>query len=183
MGHLDLEGRLRIRSAASTVSAFVAIFALWAAFARPGALGAGGEVGKAAPDFALRDLGGRTLRLSHHRGKAVFLNFWATWCIPCRIEMPSMEAIYKDYRGKGLEILAVSLDQGPVSEVEAFVKEYKLSFPILLDPGMEVAQKYRVLGLPSTYLIGRSGRIVGREVGGRDWTEPAHRKLIEDLLR
>jgi peroxiredoxin len=141
------------------------------------------EVGYLAPDFALPTLDGQTVRLSDFRGKkAVFLNFWATWCSPCRLEMPTMETAYQDYKGRGLEILAVSLDAGPKSAVKNFMQELKLTYPALQDPDMEVLRLYRMFSLPASFLIDKQGIIRFREVGYRDWTDPESRKLIEAIL-
>ncbi len=144
-------------------------------------------VGHAAPDFTAPDVHGRPVRLAEYRGKqAVLLNFWATWCVPCRLEMPTMEQAYRDYKGRGLEILAVSIDVGhpPVVAVTVvqFMEELKLTFPALLDPDMEVARRYRVFGIPITFLIVREGIIRCREPGFRDWTTPESRKKLEALL-
>lgn len=141
------------------------------------------EVGYLAPDFALPDLAGRTVRLSDFRGKtAVFLNFWATWCPPCRTEMPTMERAYQAYRDHGLEILAVSVDTGPKETVQAFMAELKLSFPALLDPDMAVLHAYQIPGLPASILIDRQGVIRTVEIGYRDWYSAESRKRLETLL-
>jgi peroxiredoxin len=142
------------------------------------------EVGHLAPDFALPSLDGQTVRLSDFRGKkAIFLNFWATWCVPCRLEMPTMETAYQEYKGRGLEILAVSLDAGSKSVVKNFMSELKLSYPALLDPKMEVLNLYRQFSIPSSFLIDRQGIIRHRELGYRDWTTPESRKLLETILK
>ena len=145
-------------------------------------------VGHAAPDFTAPDLHGRLIRLADFRGKhAVLLNFWATWCVPCRLEMPTMEQAYHEYKGRGLEVLAVSIDVGHLPVVAAtvtqFMEELRLTFPALLDPEMEVARRYRVFGIPITFLIDREGIIRAREPGFRDWTSPESRRLIEQVLR
>ncbi len=139
------------------------------------------QIGKPAPDFSLPSLGGKKVTLSEFKGKAVFLNFWATWCPPCKDEMPSMEKIYREQKGK-LEILAVSIDKGS-KEVEAFKKEYDLSFPILLDPDNLVAALYELAFVPTTYLIDRAGNVVFRETQYRDWTDPEARKLLDKVLK
>jgi peroxiredoxin len=142
------------------------------------------EVGYLAPDFALPDLAGRTVRLSDFRGrKAVFVNFWATWCPPCRAEMPTMERAYLAYRDRGLEILAVSVDTGPKDRVAAFTQELKLTFPALLDPDMAILYAYRIPGLPGSVLIDRRGVIQSVEIGFRDWDTPESRDKLERLLR
>ncbi len=148
------------------------------------ALEARPEVGYLAPDFALASLNGQTVRLSDFRGKeAILLNFWATWCAPCRLEMPTMDKAYQEYKSRGLEILAVSLDAGSKSVVKSFMQELKLEFPVLLDPEMEVLRLYRMVGIPASFLIDKQGIIRHREVGYRDWTTPESRKLLEAILR
>ena len=144
-------------------------------------------VGHAAPDFTAPDVHGRPIRLADFRGKrAVFLNFWATWCVPCRVEMPTMEQAYREYKERGLEILAVSVDVGHLPAVVAaaaqFMEELKLTFPALLDPEMEVARRYRVFGIPITFLIDREGIIRAREPGFQDWTTAESRRKLEELL-
>ena len=148
------------------------------------ALEARPEVGYLAPDFALPSLDGQTVRLSDFREKkAIFLNFWATWCIPCRLEMPTMHTAYQEYKNRDLEVLAVSLDAGSKSVVKNFMQELKLDFPVLLDPDMEVLRLYRMVGIPASFLIDKQGIVRHREVGYRDWTTPESRKLLEAILR
>ena len=136
-----------------------------------------------APDFALPDLTGRTISFSELKGKPVLLHFWATWCHPCRTEMPSLERAYQDYRAAGLVIVAINVDQGPQAQVETFVKDSSVTFPVLVDPKWTAAEAYDVFGaVPTTYLINRAGQIVAR-VGGVDWTQPVARNALEALLR
>jgi DsbE subfamily thiol:disulfide oxidoreductase len=134
-----------------------------------------------APDFTLLDPGGKRVSLQDFRGKVVFLNFWATWCESCREEMPSMERLYREYKGKGLEIVAVNVkDKQP--DALAFVKELKLNYPILMDPEGEVGLLYGAFGLPVTYLIDRKGVVLARLWGPADWYSPAARKFIAALV-
>lgn len=135
-----------------------------------------------APDFALTTLSGASFRLSEVRGKVVLLNFWATWCVPCRTEMPTLEELYQLYKHRGLEVVAVNLDALSTAGVEAYVKEVKVTFPIVLDPSWSTARAYRVVGLPTTYLIGRTGNVVVREVGERNWSDGISRIAVEGLL-
>jgi DsbE subfamily thiol:disulfide oxidoreductase len=135
----------------------------------------------AAPDFTLPDPRGKKVSLQDFRGKVVFLNFWATWCESCREEMPSMERLYQEYKGKGLEIVAVNVkDKRP--DALAFVKELKLNYPVLMDPEGEVGLLYGAFGLPVTYLIDRKGVVLARLWGPADWYSPASRKLIGALV-
>ena len=134
-----------------------------------------------APDFTLPDPGGKKVSLENFRGKVVFLNFWATWCESCREEMPSMERLYREFKGKGLEIVAVNIkDKRPAAL--AFVKELKLNYQVLMDPEGEVGLLYGAFGLPVTYLIDRKGVLLARLWGPADWYSPAARKLIAELV-
>ncbi|MGH8057753.1 MAG: peroxiredoxin family protein, partial [Candidatus Entotheonellia bacterium] len=136
-----------------------------------------------APDFVLPDVEGRSVRLRELRGKLVLLNFWATWCAPCRIEMPSMERLYQTFKKAEFALLAVSIDRQGTQMVRPFVEELKLTFPILLDQTMEVSRQYGLRGLPTTYLIDPEGRLIGAAVGGRDWHSTGAKALIAALLR
>ncbi len=118
-----------------------------------------------APDFTLLTLEGDTLRLSALRGQRVVLNFWATWCPPCRAEMPAFEKAYQRYRDQGLIIVAVNEAEDP-TVVAAFRNELGLTFPIVLDTRMEVGEQYRVRFLPTTYFIAPDGTIIERVEGG-----------------
>ncbi len=142
----------------------------------------GPELGRPAPGIGLADVGGGTHRLSEHKGSAVLLNFWATWCVPCRAEMPSMEQAYRRLRGKGLVVLAVNLDAGGRGPVMDFVRELGLTFPVLLDPQGTSSRAYHLLGLPTSFLIDRQGRIAAREIGPRDWSRGEPLKQLQALL-
>ena len=158
-------------------AACLVVLVAFAACERSGAL-----VGQPAPDFALPTLGGETVRLANLQGRVVFLNLWATWCEPCRAEMPAMQRLYERLGGADFEVLAVSADQGPVAAVTAFVGEHALTFPVLRDPELQVASRYRVTGYPETFVIDRNGRIVEHVIGPWTWDSPesvaAFRKLI-----
>jgi thiol-disulfide isomerase/thioredoxin len=119
-------------------------------------------------DFSLPLLNGETRTLSGLKGKIVFLNFWATWCPPCRAEMPDMEKLYQKFKNEGLEFLTVNIQEHK-RDVEAFMKDFGLSFPVALDSRGDVATKYGIRGIPTTYIIDRDGRIIAAAVGGRDW--------------
>lgn len=129
-------------------------------------------VGQAAPEFSLADLKGNAVRLANLKGRVVFVNVWATWCEPCRQEMPSMQALYTTLAGPDFEMLAVSSDQSERSVVERFVQTYRLSFPVLPDPDLQVAGRYRVTGYPETFVVDRNGTIVWHEIGPRRWDAP-----------
>ncbi len=119
--------------------------------------------GKEAPDFTLKTLDGRSVSLKDYRGKVVLVNFWATWCPPCREEMPLFEEVYEKYREKGFEVLAVSTDSSKEA-VTDFVKKYKLKFTVLFDDA-NVANIYGIQGLPTSFLIDREGKIVKVRLG------------------
>jgi len=136
-----------------------------------------------APNVALPTLQGKPLSLADLKGKVVLVNFWATWCLPCHWEMPLMEKLYQAYRAKGFIIVAISLDQEGAAVVEPFVKEKKLTYPVLLDPSLKGARQFGVRGLPATFLIGRDGFIKGVSYGPREWDGPEARALIDSLLR
>ena len=122
----------------------------------------------AAIDFTLKDLAGKPHKLSDYRGKIVFLNFWATWCPPCRAEMPSMQKMYSAWDKDKYVMLAVDVRERK-SSVLAFSRKYKYTFPILLDLDGSIAKKYFVRGIPTTYIIDEKGNIVAHHVGSREW--------------
>jgi peroxiredoxin len=134
-----------------------------------------------APEFSLTTPNGTIISLAQLRGKVVFLNFWATWCSPCRVEMPSMERLHKEFKDEGLAMVAIDVDESP-EQVARFMTEFRLSFPALLDEEVEVATRYSVRGLPATFLIDRGGRTVGTALGARDWASPEGRALVRALL-
>jgi peroxiredoxin len=136
-----------------------------------------------APDFTLPDVEGQPVRLREFQGKLVLVNFWATWCPPCRLEMPSMERLYQTFKPTDFAMLAISIDRQGAQVVKPFMEGLKLTFPALLDPTMEVARQFGLRGLPTTYLIDREGRIIGAAVGGRDWYSTEAKALIAGLLR
>ncbi len=134
-----------------------------------------------APDFTLRRIDGTEVRLSNLKGKVVFINFFATWCTPCRYEMPEMEALYKTFKDKNLEILAISIDSTP-APIKPFVDSLKLTFPIAHDPGMKVARQFGFRGPPLSYFIDRMGRVAGGAAGPRKWNSPLAHQIVEKLL-
>jgi len=114
--------------------------------------------GDLAPNFTVETLDGKIVSLSDYRGKTVLLNFWATWCPPCRSEMPDLEQLYRERKGQGFVVLAVDL-QEPKGPVADFVDRFGLTFPILMDASGEVAERYNIQVLPSTFFIDKEGRI------------------------
>jgi len=134
-----------------------------------------------AQNFVLKDLNGNVVRLEDFRGTVVFLNFWATWCPPCRVEMPSMEKLYKEFKNKKFIILAVDMQEDSET-VRKFKEKFKLSFPILLDEDGVVASFYGVSGIPATYFINREGYLYAAAMGARDWASEDAIQLIKYLL-
>jgi peroxiredoxin len=134
-----------------------------------------------AIDFTLPLLDGTHQKLSDLKGNVVFLNFWATWCPPCRQEMPSMETFYQRFKGRGLEILAVDC-QEELRDVSAFMRRNRLSFPAALDTSGKVSSDYGISAIPTTYVIDRSGKIILKVVGGRNWDNPKIIAAFEALL-
>ena len=127
-------------------------------------LASSGLSGQPAPDFALKSSSGENLRLSEYRGDVVMVNFWATWCGPCRGEMPYLEAIYKEWAGKGLVFYAINSGETTL-DARKFMEANNLTMPVLLDPNQEVSRKYGIMGIPTTYFIDRNGIIQGKVVG------------------
>jgi peroxiredoxin len=137
--------------------------------------------GKMATDFTLQSLDGESVTLSDLKGKVVLINFWATWCIPCKAEMPSMERLYRKYKDRGFTILAIDIMEKPET-IRKFAKGKNLTFPILLDTKGEVRGKYRVSGIPNSYLVNKNGRLVGNVIGAREWDNEHAEALLEELL-
>ncbi len=148
-------------------------------------------VGTVAPEFEVNDLDGGLARLSDHKGEVVLVNIWATWCLPCRIEMPSMEHLYQEIGEDGFEIMAVSIDAElgrfdlagrPGGDIQVFADSLGLTFPMLHDPSGGIERLYRTTGVPETFLIGRDGIIYKKVAGGTEWDAPQHKELIQRLL-
>ena len=136
-----------------------------------------------APDFTLDLLGGGQVKLSDLRGKPVVVNLWASWCPPCRAEMPAIEKVYRDYKDLGLVVLGVNTtNQDSEADAAAFVREYGLTFPIPLDRDGSVSVRYALRGLPTTFFIDRKGIIRSVVVGG-PMSEAVIRSNVEDLLK
>ncbi len=135
-----------------------------------------------APEFHLMTLQNSEMSLSNLRGKLVVVHFWSTSCIPCRDEMPALQNLWETYRTKGLVVLGISTDKKKRKKVESFVRRLQLSFPILLDTTGDVRVAYEVEALPTTYIIGKNGRIIGRTIGTRDWSSKQGHALIKSLL-
>lgn len=109
------------------------------------------------------------------------MNFWATWCIPCREEMPAMETLYREFKDEGFVVLAVNVEESP-NKVTKFVREFHVTFPIALDTKGDVMSDYGIRALPATYLIGKKGEVLAMGLGSRDWANYAYRSLFQSLL-
>lgn len=135
-----------------------------------------------APSFELPSLSGGKLNLTDYRGKVVFINFWATWCGTCKVEMPSMEKLYRRFKDQGLEMLTISIDKDQ-SLIKPFMDQYNLTFPVLLDPKSDVAKKkYKTTGVPETFIIDQQGIIRHKAIGPRDWATEETMAAFAQLL-
>lgn len=149
-------------------------------------------VGADAPALTLPRIDGGEASLVEYRGRVVLLNIWATWCAPCRREMPSIQRLYEAYADQGLEVLAVAVDDDPgerrpdgviVGKVGAFVEQFGLTFPVAVDPTGGIERLFGTEYLPTTVLIDRRGRIRMQEIGGRFWDREPYVDMIESLLK
>ena len=138
--------------------------------------------GGATPPLALEDLEGRAHSLADYRGKVVLVNFWATWCEPCREEMPSIDRLRSSFKGQPFEVLAVNLAE-PLSRIEKFVAQMPLGFPLLRDRDGAVGKAWKAKLLPASFLIGRDGRIRYVAFGELDWSSDAVRARVAELLK
>jgi peroxiredoxin len=143
----------------------------------------GTVVGMRAPTLDLPALKGGLVRLDELRGKVVLVNFWATWCGPCLMEMPSMERLYREFADEEFEILAISSDFEGAAVVKPYVDRLRLTFPILLDFGLQINDRYKVTGIPTSVIVDRDGVITHKFFGSRDWDSPDSHRLIRQLLR
>lgn len=142
-------------------------------------------VGTEAPDFraATLDSTPKQVTLADYKGEVVLLNVWATWCLPCRVEMPSIEKLHEAYAPKGLKIVAVSIDDpGTEKQIRDFIKSFGLTFQVLHDPKNVISDDYQIGGYPETFVIGRDGIIRKKVMEATDWNSPENRALIERLL-
>jgi thiol-disulfide isomerase/thioredoxin len=129
----------------------------------------------------LQDVNGNRVDIADFEGKIVFLNFWTTWCPTCRIEMPSMEKLHQKLKGKDFALVTINL-QEPASRVKAFFEAYKLTFTALLDSTGEVGVSFGIRAIPTTFILDRTGRIIGRVNGPREWDSKASIALFENLI-
>jgi peroxiredoxin len=141
------------------------------------------EVGSRAPQFRAVDIAsGDTITLSSYRGKVVLLNIWATWCAPCRTEMPSIQRLRDNFPAESVAVVAVSIDEGGVEVVRAFRDELGLTFDILHDRTRSIERIYQTYGVPETFVIDQDGVIVKKLIGDHDWASPTNQDLIRRLL-
>jgi peroxiredoxin len=126
---------------------------------------------------------GAAVSLEAFADKLVLLNFWATWCTPCTVEMPSLESLWREYGEHGLVVIGVSVDRGaPRAVLEPYIRNHGLTFPILLDPDSRAAGAWRVTGIPTTFVVRPGGEVAGMAAGAREWNSAEMRALIEPLL-
>jgi cytochrome c biogenesis protein CcmG, thiol:disulfide interchange protein DsbE len=138
--------------------------------------------GGATPELALADLAGKEHRLADYRGRVVLVNFWATWCEPCREEMPSLDRLRSSLKGKPFEVLAVNMAE-PLSRIEKFAATLPVGFPLLRDRDGTTAKSWKAKLLPASFLIGRDGRIRYVAYGELDWSSDAVRARVAELLK
>ena len=136
-----------------------------------------------AYDFTLKNLDGKEISLRQFRGKYLLINFWATWCGPCKIEMPSLEILYSQFKSDKFEMLGISNDMFGDQVVRPYIKANNLTFPMLLDQRMTVSHKYGIVSLPTTFLIDPLGKIIGVLQGAEDWSAPETLLYFESLLK
>jgi peroxiredoxin len=134
-----------------------------------------------APDFSLPGVTDKEIKLSDYKGKIILLNFWATFCVPCRLEMPSLQALSEKYHNDNVEIIAISVDHGREKSVKKWITKNNLDFPIALE-GQDTGNMYEVSALPVTFIIGKQGQLIGRILGERKWNSEETTQLIESLI-
>ena len=144
----------------------------------------GVQINRQAPNFRAIDLATRdTVSLEDYRGSVTLVNIWATWCLPCRDEMPSMQTLYDSLATSGFRIAAISIDEGSPEDVADFAQKLGLTFDILHDRSGEIERLYQTTGVPESFLLDRRGILVKRVIGAHDWSSPANRSAVERLLK
>ena len=142
------------------------------------------EVGLEAPSYAARNLGGDSVSLALLRGKPVLLNVWATWCLPCKEEIPYLESLHAKHAAEGLQIVGVSVDaRGDESKITEFAKDFRMTYPIWRDPDERVNSRFLAIGVPSTYLIDRDGILRWKHLGTLRATTPGFAAALEEVLK
>ena len=132
-------------------------------------------------EIVLKDMDGQETKISDFSGKIIFLNFWATWCVPCRKEMPSMERLYQKFKGKDFEIIGINLEE-PAEFVKEFFEEYKLTFISLLDSSGDVRKRFGIRAIPVTFILDKNQRIIGKAIGEKEWDIKESIALFEFLV-
>lgn len=135
-----------------------------------------------APDVRVKGLSGTEFKLSSQKGKVVFLNFWASWCPPCREEMPSIQKLYNGFKGEKIVFAAISIDRGGKDTVAPFIKKNLYTFPVYLDQSGIAASKYEVLSIPTTFIIDKKGNIAAKIVGAIDWNSDEVKTKIKKII-
>jgi cytochrome c-type biogenesis protein len=142
------------------------------------------EVGVEAPSYAARNLSGDSVSLAKMRGKPVLLNVWATWCLPCKEEIPYLESLHGKHAAQGLQIVGVSVDaRGDESKITEFARDFRMTYPIWRDPDERVNSRFLAIGVPSTYLIDRDGVLRWKHLGTLRATTPGFVAALDDVLR
>jgi len=142
------------------------------------------EVGLEAPSYAARNLSGDSVSLALLRGKPVLLNVWATWCLPCKEEIPYLESLHAKHAGQGLQIVGVSVDaRGEESKINEFAKDFRMTYPIWRDPDERVNSRFLAIGVPSTYLIDRDGILLWKHLGTLRATTPGFAAALATALK
>jgi peroxiredoxin len=141
------------------------------------------EISRPTPGFRVMNLATRdSISLNEYRGSVTLVNIWATWCLPCREEMPSMQRLYDSLGSRGFRIAAISIDEGSPEDVAAFAAELGLSFDILHDRSGRIERLYQTTGVPESFLLDRRGVLVKRVIGAHDWSSPANISAVARLL-
>ena len=140
------------------------------------------ELNKPAPDFTLKSIGGKNLKLSEYVGNVVFLNFWASWCAPCREEMPLLDALHQKYEDLGFVVLGVNVEE-QTDLARSYISRRPVKFPILLDPQNQVSKAYNVIAMPTSVVIDRSGNMRYLHQGYKAGDEAQYSKIVKQLIR
>jgi thiol-disulfide isomerase/thioredoxin len=159
------------------------VLGAWA-LVKYGPVPTGAEVGQRAPDFRAVNLasGDSVTFYRNYKGTVTLVNVWATWCAPCRAEMPAMQRLYDRLKDKGFRIAAVSIDNSGPNDVQAFAKELGLSFDILHDKSGVIQEIYQTTGVPESFLVDKNGVIVRKQIGEHPWSSPANQRIVAELL-
>jgi len=141
------------------------------------------KVKKMAPNFSLEDLNGQKVELKNFKGKVIFLNFWATWCGPCKGEMPSIDSLWQQFRGKDFVLLSISVDYEGVKPVREYIEKQRYTFRVLIDSRCQTLDLYEVKAIPTTLIIDKKGQIVAMATGPKNWRSPEAVSLVDLLIK